>query len=158
MIPTAGLIALAGLCLAGCWLDVSQRRLPNWLSGLALLGGLGLAAATGGFTALGWHGLHALIALVIGMGLFALRVIGAGDAKYYAGLASWFPFFDGLRLFVAVAMAGAIVLLVWAAIRRARGQKIFVRDALPESGVPYGVAIALGSIILAASSGAGQIL
>lgn len=152
MTATAGLIALAGLCLAGSWLDIAQRRLPNWLSALALLGGLALAGASGGLPALGSHGLHAAIALVIGMALFALRVIGAGDAKFYAGLAAWFPFAEGLRLFVAVAMTGAIVLLVWAAIRRLRGEKVFTRDANPENGVPYGVAIAGGTLLLALSS------
>lgn len=152
MIATVGLIAMAGLCLAGSWLDIAQRRLPNWLSALALLGGLALACATGGVPALGWHTLHAIVALAAGMGLYAFRAIGAGDVKYYAGLASWFPIDEGVRLFVTVALAGAIVLLFWAAVRRAHGQKIFTLDATAQSGVPYGVAIAMGAIFLMLSS------
>ena len=86
------------------------------------------------------------------MALFALCVIGAGDAKFYAGLAAWFALTEGLRLFVAVAMTGAVVLLVWAAIRRLRGERVFTRDAQPENGVPFGVAIASGTLLLALSS------
>ena len=64
---------LAGLGLAACWFDVSQRRLPNWLCVLVVFCGIGVTLVTAGSSALPWHILHAFIALAIGMGLFALR-------------------------------------------------------------------------------------
>lgn len=144
-----GLAGLAAICLAACWLDVTKRRLPNWLSVLALLTGLGLAGFSGGLSALGWHGLHAVVALVGGMALFAIGAIGGGDAKFYAGIASWFPFALGLRLFVAVAVAGALVLLAWIVWRKLKHLPILVRNREPGEGLPYGVAIAGGAILLA---------
>lgn len=149
MIPAIGLAVLSGLGLTGSWLDITQRRLPNWLSGFALLLGLIAAFASGGLPELGWHGLHAVVALAVGMGLYALGVFGAGDAKFYAGLAAWFPFQEGLRLFVAVTMAGLILLVVSLVLRRLRGKKLLSRGADAGPGLPYGVAIAGGAFLLA---------
>ena len=143
---------LLGLGLLGCWFDISQRRLPNWLSAIVLLAGLAVTLALGGLPALTGHVVHAAIALAGGIGLYALRAIGAGDAKFYAAMAAWFPLDDGLRLLVSVATMGALVLLVWALIRRSRGQKVFSRERQPENGVPYGVAIAFGAMLLLFSS------
>jgi prepilin peptidase CpaA len=149
MMPVWGLIGLAAIGLVGSWLDATQRRLPNWLSALGLLAGLAVSFATGGLDAVGSHGLHALVALLGGMALFALGVIGGGDAKFYAGLAAWFPLSLGLNLFVAVAMAGAGLLLIWAAIRKLRGQAVFTRNAGPNDGLPYGVAVSAGAMLVA---------
>lgn len=147
--------AVAGLAVAGLvgsWLDFTQRRLPNWLCLIALLAGLGVAFATGGLSALGWHGLHAVVALIVGMGLFAIRVIGGGDAKFYAGLAAWFPISVGLGLFVSVALAGAVLTILFIIARKLRGRPAFPKDPSLEERLPYGLAIASGALILAVSS------
>ncbi|MFM5948353.1 MAG: prepilin peptidase [Novosphingobium sp.] len=149
MMALAGLAALLGLGGIGSWLDLTQRRLPNWLSGLALLAGLLAAIALGGAAAAGWHALHAAAALIVGMGLYALGVIGAGDAKYYAALAAWFPVAEGLRLFVAVSMSGLVLLIVSVSIRLISGKKLLSGGAEGQEGLPYGVAIAGGAALLA---------
>lgn len=149
MMPVWGLIGLAGIGLVGSWLDATQRRLPNWLSALGLLTGLVMAFATGGLDAIGSHGLHALVALLGGMALFAMGVIGGGDAKFYAGLAAWFPLSLALNLFVAVAMAGAGLLLCWAVARKLKRQAVFTRNGGPIDGLPYGVAVAAGAMLVA---------
>lgn len=146
-----GGLALAGL--AGSWLDFTQRRLPNWLCLIALLAGLGTAFAIGGTAALGSHALHAFVALMVGMGLFAARVIGGGDAKFYAGLAAWFPFAEGLRLFVSVALTGAVLTLLFVAARKLRGRPAFPKDPDLHDRLPYGIAIAGGSLLLALTNG-----
>lgn len=151
MMPVWGLIGLGVIGLVGSWLDATQRRLPNWLSAVALLAGLALAFAAGGLEALGSHGLHALIALLGGMALFAAGVIGGGDAKFYAGLASWFPLGLGLNLFVAVAMSGAGLLLCWIVFRKLKGQKVLTRSAGPADGLPYGIAVSAGALLVAAA-------
>jgi prepilin peptidase CpaA len=149
MMPVWGLIGLAVIGLVGSWLDATQRRLPNWLSALGLVAGLALAFATGGLDSVGSHGLHALVALLGGMALFAMGVIGGGDAKFYAGMAAWFPLSLGLNLFVAVAMAGAGLLLCWAIIRKIKGKAVFTRNSGPADGLPYGVAVAAGTMLVA---------
>ena len=144
-----GLLALLVLGAIGSWLDITQRRLPNWLSGIALLLGLIGAAALGGAAAGGWHALHAGAGLVVGMGLYAIGAIGAGDAKYYAGMAAWFPFEEGLRLFVAVSMSGLVLLIVSVSIRLVSGRKVLAGRGEGQEGLPYGVAIAGGAALLA---------
>lgn len=151
MTPLWGLIGLAGLGLTASWLDLVQRRLPNWLCAIGLIAGLGLAVSTGGPGALGWHGLHAATALLGGMALFAAGVIGGGDAKYYAALASWFPIGLGLHLFVAVTMAGAGVVLCWIIYRKLQGKPVLARNTSASEGLPYGVAISVGALLLAVS-------
>jgi len=143
-------IAPAALALAGglaCWLDVRTRTLPNWLSLATGLSGLVFAALSGGGAALGWHALHGFVALVVGMALFAIRAIGGGDAKYYAGVACWFAITDGLRLLVCVAIGGLIVLLGWSLFRWRMGRSVFARATDDSDRLPYGVAVAFGSVI-----------
>lgn len=144
--------ALVALILAGIlasWFDIRERRLPNWLCIAVALAGLASAMLAGGASALGWQALHAAIALVIGMGLFAARIIGGGDAKYYAATAAWFGLSAALQLLVSVALSGLLVLLVWAIVRRTKGLAVFQLGKSKEARLPYGVAIALGSIFTA---------
>lgn len=143
---------LVGLGLAACWFDVFQRRLPNWLSLLTFVSGIGVALATTGAAALPWNLLHALIAVIVGMGLFAVRAVGGGDAKYYAANAAWFGIDVALRLLVAVSIAGLVVLLIWAVWRRAKGEKVFAKSQDERNKLPYGVAIAFGAVFAWGSS------
>lgn len=143
------LVALTIAGLLASWFDIRERRLPNWLCLAIALAGLTFATFDGGVSALGWQALHATIALVVGMGLFAARIIGGGDAKYYAATAAWFGLSSGLHLLVNVALSGIVVLAVWGIARRARGLAVFQRGESDQAKLPYGVAIALGAIIAA---------
>lgn len=99
------------------------------------------------------HGVHFLIALVAGMGLFALRWFGAGDAKLYAAIALWFPLSVAPILLVAVAMAGLVEAVLYIAGRRVlaiAGRNI---GALKDRHIPYGVAIAAGGILTFVQTG-----
>ena len=89
-------LGLTVLLAIGAYTDVTARRLPNWLSLALLVTGLAFAATQGGWSAVGWHGAHAGIALLVGMALFATGGIGGGDAKFYTGLAAWFALTDGM--------------------------------------------------------------
>ena len=139
---------LAVIGLYGAWLDIRFRRLPNWLCLAALAAGLGFSLVAGGWAAGGWALLHAVVALAIGAGMFALGGIGGGDAKFYAGMAAWFPLQAGLGLLVSVSLTGLILLVVWMAIR---GRLLRARPNLPKDSefrkLPYGVAIAGGALI-----------
>ncbi len=138
----------AGLLVAGCILgagmDIVARRIPNGLCLALLIAGLGYAAWFGSWSALLSHAGFAAIALAVGAGLFGLRWIGAGDAKFFAGGAAWFSFEQAPLVLIAVSGAGLGLLLVWFVYRRIRGRKISRRDSPPHDQLPYGVAIALG--------------
>jgi len=142
----APIAALTGLCAAAAWLDLTQRRIPNWLCALTLVVGLVLAAATGGFAGLGSHALHAGLALLGGMALFALGGLGGGDAKFYAAAASWFGLGQATLLLVYVALSGLALLIGWFIYRRVKGIPMRQKSADPMDGLPYGIAIAAGTI------------
>lgn len=150
MTGVAGLavIWLVAIVCVGGWMDLKYRRLPNWLCAIAFLSGISVVAAV-----IGWDGvpsglLHAAIALGIGMGLFALGGIGAGDAKFYAALAAWFPLRDGVILFTIVALAGIALLIAWFTCRSPRRGADRRRSADDPFGkLPYGIAIAAGALI-----------
>jgi prepilin peptidase CpaA len=147
-VELAGLAVLAAIGGVGAYLDIGTRRLPNWLCLIGLLAGAGFSVIDGGWSVVLMALLHALVALLVGMGLFAMRWIGGGDAKFYAALAAWFPLQAGLGLLVTVSLTGLLLLIAWLPFRR--------RLMRADSGVaidsdfrkvPYGVAIAGGAVI-----------
>lgn len=142
----APLAVLIGLCAVAAWLDLTQRRIPNWLCGLTAVAGLVAAAWLDGFGGLGSHALHMIVALLGGMALFALGGFGGGDAKFYAGVAAWFGFGEGLRLLLCVALSGLLLLIVWFVYRRIRGIPVRRAKDGPWDGLPYGIAIGGGAI------------
>lgn len=144
-----GYAVLGLLLVLASWLDWNDRRIPNWLSLVIAAAGLIFVFTTGGIGGLGLNALHVAVALIGGMALFALRVIGAGDAKLYAATASWFSLFDGLRLFVSVALAGLIVLMAWFVVRRMAGKRVTRAGDDPHDMLPYGIAISLGAMLTA---------
>lgn len=141
--PLAVLIALSA---AAAWLDLTQRRIPNWLCGLTAVAGLVVAAWLGGLGGLGSHALHMVVALLGGMALFALGGFGGGDAKFYAGIAAWFGLGHALLLLLCVALSGLMLLIVWFIYRRVKGIPLRRKKEGPWDGLPYGIAIASGAI------------
>lgn len=142
------LLALVLIGLVASYLDLFRRVLPNWLSGVAFLAGLAGTLVEGGAAMAGSALLHAFIVLLVGMGLFAAKVIGGGDAKFYAGVAAWFPLGQALFLFVSVALAGLLLIPIWLVVRQLRkpaGGLAERNDAF--SKLPYGVAISLGACV-----------
>lgn len=143
----AGKVALVALALIASWLDLTVRRLPNWLSLVTLLVGLSLAIVSG-LSVLGSHLAHAVVALLAGMLLFRFGMVGGGDAKFYAAVASWFGLSGAAGLLLAVSLSGLAIFLAWFVWRRATGKPI--RAPSPDSHsdkLPYGIAIAAGAVI-----------
>ncbi|MGC1270094.1 MAG: prepilin peptidase [Croceibacterium sp.] len=144
MTEFAGPILLLAWAAIGGWLDVAQRRLPNWLCLATWISGVAVLALTSGFPVVWWGLAHSVVALVVGMVLFRFGWIGGGDAKFYAACAAWFPLQQGFTLLMLVSAAGLALVAGWIVTRRARsGQKAARGDF---AKVPYGLAIALGAI------------
>jgi prepilin peptidase CpaA len=149
MSPTVWLLPAAAIAAGGAYLDIRDRRLPNWLcAALALAAAAGLALSQGA-ALLPSAVLHAAIALVVGMLLFRLGAIGGGDAKFYAAAALAIP---------ASPMAGPLAMVGWTSaaglvllIAMATGRRMLGRPGglLKGWAVPYGVAIAAGFLITA---------
>ena len=143
------LIVLIGLCCTAAWLDATQRRLPNWLCGLTAVFGLMIALVLDGPSAAGNHGLHMAAALIGGLALFSVRIIGGGDAKYYAGVASWFALSDAIKLLLYVSLSGLVLLIAWFVYRRAKGIPIRSKTNTLADSLPYGLAIGAGAVLSA---------
>jgi prepilin peptidase CpaA len=141
------LLVLGALALAGMWFDIRQRRLPNWLVLATLAAGLALAGWQSGWTALPWHLAHAGLALAVGIALYALRLVGAGDAKYYTAMAAWFPLDDGFKLVMAVSTAGLLYVIGWLAWRKISGNPVPRKAEADADKLPFGVAIAAGALL-----------
>ncbi len=146
----AELLWPAGITLLlaiGALSDIKDRRLPNWLSLLLLVFGLAHGFYLDQWAGLGWHALHAGVALVVGMPLFALKWFGGGDVKFYAGAAAFFAISDGIQMLLWVSLFGVALMLAWLVASR------FLRQSKVAAGnhalFPYGVAIMAGTSALA---------
>lgn len=162
MISLNTLIALAFFPITVLWAgigDLTTMRIPNRLV-LTMLAGYVLLAPYAGFSmaqmALGLA--SAAIVFCFAFGAFAMGWMGGGDVKLMAVAALWLglPQLAAFMLFTCV--AGAVLTLALMEIRSrplakaALGCDWAWRLHSCETGVPYGLAIALGSLIVFASS------
>lgn len=144
----ATMLVLGALAATGAWLDFRYRQLPNWLCLATFCGAVAAGFLLHDAAWVGMGLLHALLALAIGMVLFAAQMIGGGDAKFYAAVAAWVPLKFGLSLLAAVSLAGLVLLAIWFPVRR-RVANLVGDVARKEEfkKVPYGVAISAGGVI-----------
>lgn len=135
--------------------DVTSYTIPNWISGLLILGFLPAALALGlPLGVIGQNGLVFLVALAAGMAMFALGWIGGGDAKLFAVAGLWLGWSAALTYLIFTAVAGGALALALLGLRSlwlrpyvVNGPAWFGRLATPGEAVPYGVAIALGAMV-----------
>lgn len=120
--PVLYAIALFGCSALAAVFDIRERRIPNKLVCLVLLGGIVLHFALEGPSQAGWAGLAALIGGAAFMVFHLAGGMGAGDVKLMAALASVAGISDLKNLLIATVLFGAVfalVLAVWrGALRR----------------------------------------
>jgi len=143
------LLAAAALC------DLASFTIPNRLSAALAALFLVFAPAAGlDPAALGWHLAAGLAALALGFGLFAAGWIGGGDAKLFAAVALWLGFADLLPYAAAASLCGGLLTLMLLLARQMplplalAGQAWAIRLHDARSGIPYGVALAAGALVL----------
>ena len=139
-------LVLAVHCCAAIWLDFRYRRLPNLLCISTFCFGIISGLLLHDLPWVGMSALHAVLALAVGAMLFAVKMIGAGDAKFYAAAAAWVPLAQALSLLLFVSLAGLLLLVIWFPNRRRiAAMAPDPAMALEFRKVPYGIAIALGA-------------
>jgi len=154
---TAILLALApaGLVVAAVT-DLAERRISNRLTAalvlaypfVALFVGLEVGAIVQGL-------LIGAGLLALGFALFALNVIGGGDAKLIAAVGPWMGLAAFPEFLIYTAIAGGVLSAAVLAMRNfqtsaaaAAGPGAWLARAFPENaGLPYGVAIAAGGLL-----------
>jgi prepilin peptidase CpaA len=163
--PLPACSAAAAFLLLAVEQDVRRLRIPNWLTGPALLAALAFAGLTGGLAGLGSAALGAAAAFVLLFPAFCLRWLGAGDVKSVMALGAlwgaahllpvlWWMVLAGgtLALAVLVLRGGLLDLLArwrdsarvtWATRRWTYfGPK---PGSTAAGGVPFAVAMGLGA-------------
>ena len=158
--PTVAFLAVMALAALT---DIRSKRIPNALVVAGLI--LGLATrATLGWASLASGAGAALVALVLGVLLFSIGAMGAGDGKLMAVVGAFLGFEQGLLALGLSAVAGAVLslglavrkgvilpilfstreLLAWLLTGGRRGERVKL-DAPGALAFPFGVAIAIGS-------------
>ena len=102
---------LLALILTAAAYDWKYRRIPNWLTFGGVFAGLAvntyLLGPSGTF--LGFGG--AALALIVYLPLFALRAMGAGDAKLMAAIGALIGPFAWFSIFIYTALIGGVIAL-----------------------------------------------
>ena len=134
--------------------DLTTMTIPNWISGVLIVAFFPAAFAAGlDLTTVAVHLGLGLAALLVGMGMFALRWIGGGDAKLMAATCLWLGLTGSGMFLLWTGLAGGIFCLMLIFARAyARpyvvgGQGWFPRLMEPKGDIPYGVAIAIGALL-----------
>lgn len=137
---------LMPLLLAAGLYDFYWRRIPNMIT-LPMAGvGIVLQTCTGaGFS-------HALIGLMAGGGFFFLcylaGIMGAGDVKLMAAVSIWLDIPVIIAALVLTIFCGgllAVAMLIWHRSKKNRADQDKVANG--KLSLPYGVAIAAGSVL-----------
>jgi prepilin peptidase CpaA len=105
-------IAAAVVSLAGCWTDLTTRRIPNVLTFGAALAACLYFLAIDGWSGLGWAASGWALGVAIWLPLFLLRGLGGGDIKLIAALGAWVG--PGLAIWLALyaGLAGGVLAVV----------------------------------------------
>jgi prepilin peptidase CpaA len=135
--------------------DLFTMRISNRIS-LALVAGFVLLAAFGGMGlhAVSMHVAAAFVVLAVAFACFALGWLGGGDAKLLAATALWLGFDHLLVYLVYAAVVGGTLALAFLSFRSwplpvaLLSQEWAQRLHNRKSGIPYGVALAIGALLI----------
>src|ERR1700719_3526491 len=105
--PDSMYATAAVLCaLIGAAYDVKDRRVPNFLTGPAIVFGLALHASFGGFRELAMAAAAAVASGLIFLIFYLAGGMGAGDVKLIAAVASVAGLASAAPLLILTALAG----------------------------------------------------
>jgi len=139
------LLALAAILVVAAVIDVRTYTISNRLNLTVAL----LAPVYWASVALSpWPDVAAQLAVgaavfVLLAGAFYAGMMGGGDVKLAAALALWFSLQSTIKFLVVTSLAGGVLtlgILAWHKVKR--------REGRPE--IPYGVAIAVGGLVILA--------
>lgn len=158
-------VALVLMLLVASWTDIRSRRIPNWLTVGGMVAGLAVRA---------WMGPGLVVSGVLGIALagllalpfFAAGALGGGDAKLLMAVGAFMGPADLVLASLVIAVVGGLVAIIeagrrgvllptlascgslilsWVTLgRRGGGRTVNAGERL---AVPYGVAIAAGSLL-----------
>lgn len=149
---SAAIFIVFPLCLAFAALsDLFTMTIPNRVPAI-LLGAFLVVALMSGLDAwqIGLHVAAAAVVFAVCFLLFALNVMGGGDAKLLTACAVWFGLTDALVAFlIYVSLFGGLLTVAILLLRTQESRILAAGIPLPRllftaKKIPYGIAIALG--------------
>jgi prepilin peptidase CpaA len=160
-------LELSAVVVAGiaAIIDLRARRIPNWLTYTGLL--LAVIART---ILWGWSGLMSGLAGVFVAGgilclFFILGAIGGGDVKLMGAVGAWMGSSHAVLTLIAVCVAGGFITFAYLLFGFDKSSASEVQSggntlAAPGAGrseratprVPFGLAIAIGTVVCASST------
>jgi prepilin peptidase CpaA len=155
MIQTAALLLFPALMAFAGASDFFTMTISNRVSVALVLGFLAMALAIGLPVAMiAWHLSCGALVLAVTFSLFACGWIGGGDAKLSAATAIWLGWENVVDYVGMAAVIGGLLTLLIIQVRRwpmpdaMLARDWFARLYDPESGVPYGIALAAAGLIV----------
>ena len=135
--------------------DLITMTISNRVS-LALAGGfLVLALVTGMSLAdIGWHFAAGALVLVVAFVFFSSGWIGGGDAKLAAATALWLGFEQLLPYLLYASLLGGVLTFAMIQLRTMPLPAVFAGQAWAErlnrmdTGIPYGIALAVAALLI----------
>jgi prepilin peptidase CpaA len=135
--------------------DLLTMTISNRVS-LALAAGFLVLALLGG---MGFHDILSHLGagfavLTVAFACFAMGWIGGGDAKLAAAAALWFGFGQLMNYLVYASLFGGVLTLLllqfrqWPLPYALCGQTWLLRLHAKDSGIPYGIALAIGALMI----------
>lgn len=134
--------------------DSVQLKISNILVGAVLLMAIAAMLISGPVMAV-WQNFAALaLVLSIGTILFSKGILGGGDVKLLASVLLWADGFTAFKLISAIFICGGILALLIITLRLVAPASALQRVIVlrPKSGIPYGIAIAAGAMVVSATS------
>jgi len=135
--------------------DLFTMTISNRVSLALVAGFLAFAAASGMAPSdILMHLAAGSVVLVGAFACFAFGWIGGGDAKVAASAALWFGFAHLLNYLIYASLFGGVLTLLllqfrqWPLPYALAGQSWLLKLHAKESGIPYGIALAVGALMI----------
>jgi prepilin peptidase CpaA len=135
--------------------DLFTMTISNRVSLALVAGFLVLAVLSGmGLSDILLHVGAGATVLTVSFACFAMGWVGGGDAKVAASAALWFGFGHLLSYLVYASLFGGVLTLLLLQFRQwplpypFAGQAWLLKLHAKESGIPYGIALAIGALMI----------
>ena len=151
----AAILVIFPLCMAmAATSDLLTMTIPNRLSVVLVLSFLAIAPLAGlSLSEIGMHAAAGAAVFAACFALFALNIMGGGDAKILPASALWFGFNPSLMTYlVYVSLLGGLLSLIIVALRANENSLLASGVRVPQTmlharKIPYGIAIGAAAFL-----------